>query len=352
MARPSSPRCVSGLAGRIVDAIAPHTESDPVALLLQLIVLFGNAAGSRPHFMVEADRHGLNLYMVLVGASSKGTQSTALGHVKRLFARCDPDWADHCVTSGLSSGEGLIWAVRDADGPVDGPRVVPAGRNDKPPDAGVPDKRLLPIESEFRFDPAVLSRDGNVLSAVLRQAWECGLLRALTKNQPARATGAHISVVGHISAAELRRELTTTDKANGFGNRFGWACVTRSQCLPDGGQVDHAELEPLIQELSAALAFAKKVDGIRRDDDANHLWHDVYPKLSEGSPGLVGAMTARAEAQVMRIAAIYALLDRSEVITVPHLDAALALWAYCEASVGFIFRDSLGDPIAERVSRR
>jgi hypothetical protein len=73
-----------------------------------------------PHFTVEADRHGLNLFLVLVGATAKGRKGTALGHVKRLFERCDPEWTDRCVTSGLSSGEGLIWAVRDGDPQVDG----------------------------------------------------------------------------------------------------------------------------------------------------------------------------------------------------------------------------------------
>jgi len=85
-----------------------------VALLTQFLAFFGNAIGHEPHFMVEADRHGLNLFIVLVGATSKGRKGTSLGHVKRLFERCDPEWADRATTSGLSSGEGLIWEVRDA----------------------------------------------------------------------------------------------------------------------------------------------------------------------------------------------------------------------------------------------
>ena len=104
-----------GLARRIIDVLEPHTESDPVALLAQLLVFFGNAIGRRPHFTVEADRHGLNFYVVLVGATSKRCKGTALGHIGRLFERCDPGWVDRRVTSGLSSGEGLIWAVRDGD---------------------------------------------------------------------------------------------------------------------------------------------------------------------------------------------------------------------------------------------
>ena len=72
-------------------------------------------------------------------------------------------------------------------------------RLDRAPNTGVADKRLLAIESEFSSALRMLSRDGNVLSAVAREAWNSGDLRILTKNDPARATGAHISVIGHIS---------------------------------------------------------------------------------------------------------------------------------------------------------
>jgi hypothetical protein len=66
---------------------------------------------------------------------------------------------------------------------------------------------------------------------------------------------------------------------------------------------------------------------------------------------MFGAMTARSEAQVMRLACIYALLGCSDVIRVEHLQAALAVWTYCEDSVRFIFGDVLGDPVADSVLR-
>jgi len=62
-----------------------------------------------------------------------------------------------------------------------------------------------------------------------------------------------------------------------------------------------------------------------------------------------GAITARAEAQVLRFSGIYALLDCSDKIRVEHLRAALALWDYCAASVQLIFGESLGDPTADRI---
>jgi hypothetical protein len=45
------------------------------------------------------------------------------------------------------------------------------------------------------------------------------------------------------------------------------------------------------------------------------------------------------------------VFDMSEAIQRVHLEAALALWKYAEASAAFIFGDSLGDPIADELLR-
>jgi hypothetical protein len=66
-----------GVAGMAVRALAPHTEAHPAAILLQLLAAFGNAVGPAPHCMVDATRHGLNLFVVLVGESSKARKGTS-----------------------------------------------------------------------------------------------------------------------------------------------------------------------------------------------------------------------------------------------------------------------------------
>ena len=82
---------------------------------------------------------------------------------------------------------------------------------------------------------------------------------------------------------------------------------------------------------------------------ARERWIDIYTELSTGRPGLTGATTARAEAHVVRLALIYALLDYSEQICLEHLEAALAVWRYSAASAAWIFGDSLGDPTADEI---
>jgi hypothetical protein len=218
-------------------------------------------------------------------------------------------------------------------------------------DPGVTDKRLLVFEPELASVLKQIERQGNTLSAVIRQAWDSGHLRSLTKTSPARATGAHISVVGHITAEELQRLLSATETANGFANRFLWVCVDRSKILPEGARPDEIGLAGLRDRLAAALAFARNVGEVKRDDTAREIWKAVYGELSEGLPGLRGALLGRSESHVLRLSVIYALLDRSPVIQAPHLLAALALWEYTERSVRHVFGERLGDSMADELLR-
>jgi Protein of unknown function (DUF3987) len=301
--------------------------------------------------MAESDRHGMNLFLGVVGATSKGRKGSSWGHVRRLFGLSDPGWVRHCIGSGLSSGEGVIHAVRDPeDGTGDHTEERESGsRRRKQRDAGVSDKRLLVVESELVSTLRVMGRTGSTLSALLRQAWDTGDLRVLNKNSPIRATGSHISVIGHITLLELRRELSETDLVNGFGNRFLWIFVERSKFLPEGGNLNLDDLHDLAGILSETLQIARSIGRLDRDDNARELWAQVYVDLSSGRPGLLGAVISRAEAQVMRLACVYALLDGSWMVRAVHLEAALALWRYCESSCVVIFDGASGDPTLDAV---
>lgn len=330
-----------GLPGDVVRALAPFTEGDPVALLTQFLVAFGATVGHGPYFPVAADKHYPNLFVCLVGPSAKARKGGTWRLVRELFERVEAGWASRLVASGLSSGEGLIWHVRDP--------LPPAGDDGEPADPGAAEKRLVVVEEEFSSPLRVMARDGNTLSPTLRQAWDGGELRILTKNSPARATGAHIAIIGHTTIAELRSALTATDLANGFANRFLWALVRRARLLPDGAPVPEEELERLAGRVRAALAAAARIRAMQRDDAATALWHKVYEELSDPRPGLFGAIVARGEAQVVRLAAVYALTDGSEVVRLDHLRAALALWRYCEDSARYIWGARVGMPDADAI---
>jgi hypothetical protein len=323
-----------GPAGDLVRLIEPHTEADPHGLLLDTLLSFGNACGKGAHFNVEADRHSLNLFVAQVGISAKGRKGTALGHTDAIREGMDPEWAKQRVQSGLSSGEGLIKAVE----------LIQSN--------GGADKRLLVIEDEFASVLRVMSRRGNTLGTTIRRAWDGRPLQVMVKGQPQMVAGAHISMLVQTNQEDLRRYLNKIDVLNGFANRFQWCCVRRRRLLPFGGRIPENEFCELMKPVNSALRFARDAGEISMSKRAMELWIDEYPGLIADTPGLVGSVVSRAEAQVRRLAAIYAVLEKSDVVKLHHLRAALAVWRYCFTSAQFLFSDRAVPSVELRLSRK
>lgn len=337
-----------GLLGRITRLIEPATEADPAAILAQMIAAFGNVVGRNPYFEVEASQHHSNLFQCIVGRSSKGRKGTSLNHIMRFLRDVDADWCAERTATGLSSGEGVIWAVRD---PIRQPqRNRETGQiEDVIVDNGINDKRLFIAETEFAQGLKVMSRPTNILSAVIRNAWDTGNLRTLIKNNPARASDAHISIIGHITEEELKRELNQCELFNGFANRFLWLVAQRARLLPEGGKIPQQEFNALACELTNAIKLATTITEMRRDEKAREFWHKIYAEVSSEGRGMSGLVCNRAEAQLLRLSMVYALSDGSAEIKFSHLEAALAFWEYCKASAHYLFGDRLSDPNAQKL---
>jgi Protein of unknown function (DUF3987) len=334
-----------GLAGEVVAVIAPHTEADPVALHLHYLTSFGSAVGRGPYYQVEATPHFGNLFLATIGRTSRARKGTGADWVYRIFEIADPDWAHDCVHSGMSSGEGMITPIRD-------PVYVMKKGVEEEVDPGVADKRMLLDEREFSQVLRVMRREGNVVSRMVRDAWDCReVIGTLTKHNRTKATKAYISIIGHITADELRNLLDQTEMLNGFANRFLLACVRRGKLLPHGGAPSEEIVTKLGLKTLQAIEAARPLGRVTMTPEAAGFWEEVYPALSKDQPGLLGAITARAEAQTIRLALIYALLDSSAQIERVHLDGALAVWAFCESSARYVFGDLVGETLADEILR-
>jgi len=157
----------------------------------------------------------------------------------------------------------------------------------------------------------------------------------------------------------LRACLTRTDMASGFANRFLFALVRRSQELAEGGNLSDREILVLGERLKDIVDTVKgdplnnavPPPQLSMTEAAAAEWRRIYHDLSAERPGLLGAITQRAEPQTLRLAMIYALLDRADLIDLPHLEAGLAVWNYCDASATHIFGTTLGDEVADTIFR-
>jgi DNA polymerase I-like protein with 3'-5' exonuclease and polymerase domains len=340
-----APAAYHGLAGEVVTTLLPHTESDPVALLLQYLASFGNAVGRQPFYRIEAAEHYPNLYVLLVGDTAMARKGTSAQHVRRIMRIADPDWARNNVAGGISSGEGIIHTIRD-------PIFALKKGVEELVDPGVEDKRLLLDEREFSSALDSMKREGNVVSRIIREAWDDPeVLRTITKHSPTRATRPFISIIGHITLEELRRKLDETSMADGFGNRFLYVCVKRSKCLPHGGDLDDDTVGRLGAATLEALTAARALARVTMAPAPYERWSEAYGELTKGKNNLLDYLTNRAAPQALRLALIYAALDRSAHIEQAHLEAALAAWKYCEASARLIFGDLTGDTIADTILR-
>jgi hypothetical protein len=303
-----------------------------MAILLQSMVMFGNAIGRGTFFQVGPDRHFGNEFLLLVGETSSARKGISFSESRRLFRMADSDWEGDHISAGLKSGPGLIQHLMHLGG-------------ENAPD---PDKRLLQVETEF---VTVLRSLRSGLSDVLRDAWDGQDLKNLTKKDPLSVEAPHVSIIGHITPREFVQSLPESESENGLLNRFLVATLPgRAKLLPDGGNLRETELEFLAERLAAAIDFGKSHGQMGRSPMASECWQEFYALLERDRPTpLLNNLLQRGSPHVVRLSMLYALLDQSPIVEVEHLEAALAVFRYVEESVTRIFGDHLASPIADRL---
>jgi hypothetical protein len=227
-----------GLAGDVVRTIE-RTPRPTVAVLIRVLIYFGNVIGGAPHYLIEADKHHTDLYGVLVGDTSKARKGTSDGRARSVFTEADAQWVEDRIRGGLSSGRGFIDPIRD-----EVQRWNAKEQQFEIIDPGVTDKRLMVVEAEFAGALTAMERPGNTLSVMVRKAWDGHKLATMTRHSPIKVTAPHVSIIGHSTQDDIRAGLTRTDAANGFANRFVFACIKRSKTLPHGGNLDAATIRP------------------------------------------------------------------------------------------------------------
>jgi hypothetical protein len=178
-----------GVVGRIVEAACERSEADPAAVLASVLAWFGASFGQNPHVMVGDSKHFCRLFCFKIGATSKARKGTSEDPPKRIFREAEAleiHGRRRCplvLSPGpLSTGEGLVRAVRDPSDEVD--------EDGQPVDPGVSDKRLLVIEGELGAPLKAAQREGNTLSAILRMAWDSGDIAPLTKSNRIKVSAA------------------------------------------------------------------------------------------------------------------------------------------------------------------
>ncbi|VEN74745.1 putative DNA primase TraC [Candidatus Desulfarcum epimagneticum] len=344
-------RAFCGFAGDFVKIATKKSEADPAAVLITFLVRFGIECGTIPFFIGDTP-HYPRLFAVIVGATSKARKGTSASPVKRLFAFEDFKEGEDTFLGilaktspgPLSSGEGIVSAVRDPAEEWDSGTQKNIIKSQD-----VQDKRLFILDEEFGACLSAMNRKGNTLSTTLRSAWDSGNIEPLTKHDKIKATKAHLGIVTHVTIPELKEKMNKVEAFSGFSNRFLWICAKRQGLVPIPDPIPENELYRLNVELKDIIEFAKDVNRIVFSDAAKERWENIYPNLAKDRSGVAGSILNRAEAQTLRLAMHFALLDKKNSIEAPHLKAAQAIWDYAEASVNFIFTKENENPLTKTI---
>lgn len=333
-----------GVLGTIVSKIAPHTEANPIAIYSQLITIIGSYFGRIASSHVSGDKHYSNLMTLIVGDSALARKGTSLGAAIAILEEIIPDFVKNNIKSGATSAEGIIFHNRDPIYEIKDKK----GKLEKIcVDAGVTDKRLMIIETEFGSVLISMKREGNKLSTTIRDAYDSKNLSTLSKNNSVKSTNPHISIIAHITIEELKHLLNVVDVFNGFGNRFMYIYTKADKILPEAPSIKDLNLKGELSLLSEAIHFWDKDLNVLSNHrvkfsiEAQKLWNETYTSfMKTPESGIIGTLLNRNLVHVKKIALIFAMLDKQLLIQKEHLEAALKIGEYSKESIRFIFKDS------------
>ncbi len=331
------PACLYGLVGDIARAGSETTEANPFAIAASAIAYLGVAVGRGPYMPIGNTWHHARFFMLHVGRSGEGRKGDAVSLIKRISRRLSelsPDHAPQVHSGGLSSREGLVFMIHD--GYREGKEDVPA----------ILDKRLMVIESEFVNVLHQGKRDGNTLSAALRDCWDGVSLKPATKTNRLWASDPHVGLLAAITGGELLACTASRDLSNGFANRFMPYWAERTRLLPFPKATPADEVDRLTRRVLEVLQFCQAERWAERDSlrvelspDAAKRWAALYRgELNDRSHGeRINALIERRAPMLLRLAMLFALTDCTATVEVRHIDAALAWIRYSVESVKFIF---------------
>jgi len=328
------PEAYYGILGEIAVAGSEQTEAVPAALAINTLARFCATVGPALHVTIGDDWRSLRPFTLIVGPTSKGRKGTSAQLPNRIFAYVDQllGWPLRYETS-VSSGEGLVWMVRDEKRTeIKGVVVVE--------DPGITDKRVLLEISEFSGVLAQAKREASVLTSVLRDAWDGRRLSTPNKNTPCSATSAHFVVLGHITREELTKLLTNTDIKNGFANRFMMVYSARQRIVDDPQPTEESAVHGFAQRIAAAVsaAWARHSAPVQLSDAARQRWIQIRRDLENRTrTSVLESLMARADTYVRILAPAIALINQEQTVEREHLDAALAWVDHWEDTANFCF---------------
>ena len=335
MPDPLSEDAYHGLAGRHLRNIEANSEAHPAGILGIFLSGFGSIVGRRAFILVEDSIHFPAVNVLVTGKSSRSRKDTATGRALRPLKEADNVWAKDSIHQSFASGEALTAYFHN--------------RFQKMPPKPI---RLFVTDTEFKTTMTICGRQGNTLSEGYRRLFNGDPMENIVKKARLYAPYTCGSVSGAITLGELQETLKQVEIESGFVNRFLTMLIHRVRRISRPNRVTDAaaisERAAIVTELREVLRWVEKhsadIHGVHAGepltgismswaDDAGELWDSFYNGLGDDDAEYLN----RAEVFVLRLTMIYALLDKSAVMKVEHVKAALAVWEYAKQSAALVY---------------
>jgi len=258
------PACLYGLVGDVARAGGDTTEANPYAVAANFIAFMSCAVGRGPYMAVGNTWHHARQFMLHIGRSGRGRKGDAvslIGRIEHSLRALSRDAAPQVHRGGLSSREGLVYLIHD--GYTEGKTEVEA----------IQDKRLLVIESEFANVLHQSKREGNTLSAALRDCWDGVSMKPATKSSRLWATDPHVSLIGAVTPSELLGLMASRELTNGFANRFMMFWAERTKMLAFPRSTPQDAVDTLAKRAHEVLEFC----GAERWAEHDHMRVELSP---------------------------------------------------------------------------
>lgn len=331
------PACLYGLVGDVARAGSDTTEANPYAIAANFIAFMGCAVGRGPYMPIGNTWHHARMFMLHIGRSGRGRKGDAvslIGRIEHSLKALSKDAPPQVHRGGLSSREGLVYLIHDG---------YTEGKTEVEP---ILDKRLLVIESEFANVLHQGKREGNTLSAALRDCWDGVSMKPATKSSRLWATDPHIAMVGAVTPSELLGLMASRELTNGFANRFLMFWAERTKMLAFPRATRQEDVDALAARVLEVLQFCRAERWADKDKmrvelslDARKRYEVLYhSELNDNSAGeRITALIERRAPMLLRLAMLFALCDLTTTVEVRHINAALAWVRYSVDSIKFVF---------------
>ena len=331
------PRMFSGLLGEIAEDVSEGIEADKTGIYGCLLSMAGMLVGRKPHVMIGNRRHPFLIYPVLIGRTGSGRKGDAMATANLLMDSASSFELDSLTVTGIGSGEGLVWHIRDPD--------------DK---GGTEDKRLLVYEEELGHIISISSRDGSILSGTIQKAWDGVALQSLTRN-PYRASWSHIAIIAAITPDEFRARIGNKDLAKGLWNRYLPLFVERRQLIACPEGMTPEELEEYSNKIRKGLVHASGLDNIPLSARARRLFEDeLYPEFSDllDEDRKVADFLERGPSYLRRVSGLTSAIDGCKEVPVEKLESAACVVRYSLASARYALDEGKRNPRLDQLQRQ